>query len=155
MVERISNQYTNFINDVLDIILRTFFSLHMIRLSNAEISIYLAVTYYWPLSIPVFGKIKNLLAVETTGVTEFFWCNTASFAFSLCLVDSWSQSLLREMPRLIVLNSIKFKCHIANLYFINTEKYNVRPQRLRLLAQLNFNILTCEYTLWFTCFKNT
>lgn len=45
-VERISNQYTNVINNVLDILLLTFFSLHMISLSNAEIYIYLAVTYY-------------------------------------------------------------------------------------------------------------
>lgn len=72
MVERISNQYTNVINNVLDIILLTFFGSHMISLNNTENYIYLAVRDYWPLSIPVFGKIKYLLAVEATGVTQFF-----------------------------------------------------------------------------------
>lgn len=72
MVERISNQYTNVINNVLDIILLTFFSSHMISLSNPEIYIYLAVRCYWPLSIPVFGKIKYFLAAETAGVTQSF-----------------------------------------------------------------------------------
>lgn len=102
----------------------------MISLNNTENYIYLAVRDYWPLSIPVFGKIKYLLAVEATGVTQFFQCNTASFAFSLCLVDSCIQSLPREMPKLMVLNSTEFEYHIANLYFTNTEKYNVKPQRL-------------------------
>lgn len=86
MVERISNQYTNVINNVLDIILLTFFSLQMIRLSNAEIYIYLAVTYYWPLSIPVFGKIKYFLAVETTGLTLQNLQCCIKRAFSLCLL---------------------------------------------------------------------
>lgn len=94
MVERISNQYTNVINNVLDILLLTFFSLHMISLSNAEIYIYLAVTYYWPLSIPVFGKIKYFLAVETIGVTQFLLMQHCKF----CILPVFGciQSLLRD-----------------------------------------------------------
>lgn len=71
MVKKISNQYTRVINNVLDIMPFTVFSLYMISLGNAEIYIYLAVTYYWPFSIPVFGKVKYFLVVETVGVTQF------------------------------------------------------------------------------------
>lgn len=94
MVERIPNQYTNVINNVVDILLLTFFSLHMISLSNAEIYIYLAVTYYWPLSIPVFGKIKYFLAVETIGVTQFLLMQHCKF----CILPMFGciQSLLRD-----------------------------------------------------------
>lgn len=129
----------------------TSFGLHMISLSNVEIYVYLAVTHYWPFSMPTFGKIKYYLAIETIGITLLFWCSTASFAFSLSVFGLQSCSEFCLERRLSGWSLISKNLNITLLTFAYTPK-TVRiiiwgPRDCSFLPQLNCSIQSYDCTL--------